>query len=117
MHYEWPAKIGNKSLFLRPLLSSQEREDGYQYCQEGPDMHEGLLFIFEDEAPRKFHMNNVNFDLDLLGFNSDLQLVFVLPMISNAHMHYDTLPCKYAVEVRKGWADNIPIGASKLVLL
>lgn len=114
MEYDWAARIGNKSIMLSPLVSDEDRSEGYQHDDRGPSEHEGALFVFDDEAPRTFHMQNVSFDLDLLGFNAEHRLVFVLPMIANAPNHYETLPCKYAVEVPRGWAGNLPIGAAKI---
>lgn len=116
MDYSWPAKIGNKTINLSPLVTSAGRSKGYQYAEECPCGDQGLLFVFEDEQPRNFHMRNVNFDLDLLGFNSDGRLVFVLPMLANSGLKYETLPCKYAVEVPKGWGSDLLIGVSKIVL-
>jgi uncharacterized membrane protein (UPF0127 family) len=117
MKYDWPARIGNKSLMLVPLMTDKERTKGYQHAENSPSEFEGALFVFEDELPRTFHMKNVPFDLDLLGFNAEWRLVFALPMAANGPCHYETLPCKYAVEVPKGWSSDLAIGASKLNLL
>ncbi len=62
-------------------------------------------------------MRNVKFDLDLLGFNSEGRLIFILPMTTNATIQYKTLPCKYCVEVQKGWGSDLLIGASKIYFL
>lgn len=116
MEYNCPARIGNKSVMLARLATDSERTKGYQHVKTSPNDLEGALFIFEDETPRTFHMNNVSFDLDLLGFNANNRLVFVLPMTSNALNQYETLPCKYAVEASKGWGSDLLIGVSKLNL-
>jgi uncharacterized membrane protein (UPF0127 family) len=116
MEYSQPAKIGNKTIQLCPLSSKEERAEGYQHAEHEPSEDEGLLFIFDDEKPRHFHMRNVPFDLDLLGFNSDGRLVWVVPMTANNKHNYKTLPCKYAVEVPSGWGYDLLIGASKIIL-
>lgn len=116
MDYCWPARIGNKYINLSPLVTSIDRSRGYQHVEECPCGDQGLLFVFEDEQQRKFHMRNVGFDLDLLGFNSEGRLIFVLPMHANAGLKYETLPCKYAVEVSKGWGSDLLIGVSKIAL-
>jgi hypothetical protein len=115
MNYILPARIGNRNIHLCPLYNDEQRKNGYQNIFTEP-VDEGLLFIFNDEEPRKFHMKNVNFDLDLLGFNKNGLLIFVIKMKKGSDIMYDTLPCKYAVETKSGWSNGIDIGASKLII-
>lgn len=116
MHYSWPAKIGHKNIHLCPLLNADEHALGYQNFATGPEDEEGLLFVFDSEKPRLFHMENVCFDLDLLGFNADGRLVCVIPMFAGTGAKYKTLPCKYIVEAKRGWASDLDVGVSKLQL-
>lgn len=116
MHYSWPAKIGHKNIHLCPLLNSDEHATGYQNVAIGPENEEGLLFVFDSEKPRVFHMENVGFDLDLLGFNAEGRLVCIIPMCAGEGAKYKTLPCKYIVEAPRGWGSDLDIGVAKLNL-
>lgn len=116
MYYSWPAKIGHKNIHLCPLLNADEHAAGYQNIAIGPKDDEGLLFVFDTEKPRLFHMENVGFDLDLLGFNAEGRLICVIPMHTGQDAKYKTLPCKFVVEAPKGWGSDLDIGVSKLNL-
>jgi len=99
--------IGDKPVQLKILSTSGEKELGYQFKEASPGEGEGLLFLFGDEEPRMFHMKNVKFDLDLLGFDSTGKLVCVVPMKSESKEKYFIPSCQYVVEMRRGWGDDL----------
>jgi uncharacterized membrane protein (UPF0127 family) len=105
----WDCKIGNKECTLKVLRTNAEKEQGYQHYPVGPSDGEGFLFLFSDQTPsRKFHMRNVKFNLDLLGFDNGGKLICVIPMESNSQEEY-TIPrgCKFIVEVKEGWSKDL----------
>jgi len=52
-------------------------------------------------------MRNVAFDLDLLGFDQGGKLVCAIPMKAGGKKVYSTPPCKFIVEVAKGWCSEL----------
>lgn len=73
----------------------------------------GMLFVFEDSAPRSFWMKNTPIALDMLFFAADGRLVTV---IANAAPHSLTprrskLPARYVLELAGGEASRLSLGA------
>ena len=73
----------------------------------------GMLFIFEDAAPRSFWMKNTPIALDMLFFAADGRLVTT---IANAAPHSLTprrskIPAKYVLEIGDGEASRLGLGA------
>jgi len=117
MFYGLNAKIDNKDISLCPLKNEIERKHGYQFVKSPPTNTQGLLFVFDDVDSRVFHMNNVSFDLDLLGFDEEQNLIFVIPMKSKSEKTYKTPPCKFCIEVIGGWADTLQTKKCKVQFL
>jgi len=112
MNPQWKVLIGGKPVQLKVLKTDAERGAGYQHHLHSPSLSEGLLFLFSDELGRTFHMRNVSFDLDLIGFNTDGEMVCIIPMKANNQQKYFTPPCKFVVEVAKGFSDDLPENCS-----
>jgi len=106
----WNILIAGKPVHVRVLRTEEERSTGYQHCEQAPAIGEGLLFLFQDERQRAFHMRNVPFDLDLIGFTKDGELACILPMKSSSPKVYSTPPCKFIVEVQKGFGSDLGDG-------
>lgn len=106
--------IGDLPIKLRALSTPQEWAQGYQFHLIPPVPGEGLLFIFNEEAPRTFHMKNVDFDLDLLAFDSSGKLLSKIPMKGNAEISYKTPACKFIVEAPCGWSSCLKPGGCLL---
>lgn len=87
---------------------------GYQFTNPPPSPGEGLLFVFNNEESHQFHMNNVGFDLDLLGFDRNGCLVCNIPMKSGVRILYKTPPVKFVVEAPSGWSNSLMPGESLL---
>ena len=105
----WQCRIDDKECVLKVLRTREELSTGYQHHPVGPTDNEGFLFLFADELPeRTFHMRNVKFNLDLLGFNNEGKLIFTTSMQANAEGVYK-IPagCKFIVEMQENWSNGI----------
>lgn len=86
------------------------------------DMHElpedsGMLFIFDDEAPRSFWMASTPLSLDIFYVNEDMEIVRVhqnTPPYSHESIESE-LPAKYVIEVNAGYALRHDITEGKLI--
>jgi len=107
MHVFCHGRIGDAPIKMRVLSTDAERACGYQFEKDIPKPGEGLLFLFDEESSRHFHMNNVMFDLDLLGFDKNGHLVCFIPMKSGTQTLYKTPPVKYVVETSRGWLNGL----------
>jgi len=68
----------------------------------------GMLFIFDDEAPRSFWMANTPISLDILFVNSEMEIVRIhrnTPPYSHENIVSES-PAKYVVEVNAGFTLN-----------
>ena len=84
-----------------------EVQTGLMYRKDMGD-RQGMLFVFEDEAPHSFYMKNTLIALDILFIDSDLKIV-------NIHRDAQPLneagipsggPVQYVLEVKAGMSDR-----------
>ncbi|MCH8962727.1 MAG: DUF192 domain-containing protein [Bacteroidetes bacterium] len=69
---------------------------------------QGMLFLFSDEAPRKFWMANTPIPLDIMFVGADSQIVNIARRtrpLSRENV-VSTGPAQYVVEVRGGFSDR-----------
>ena len=69
----------------------------------------GMLFVFEDDAPRAFWMKNTKIPLDMLFFDADRRLVSVQrdvpPCLADPCRGYSSgAPARYVLELNAGQA-------------
>lgn len=90
-----------------------ERQTGLMY-RESMENHQGMLFIFSNEAPRFFHMENTKIPLDIIFFSSDS---IAISFQKNAQPLDETSlpsgePAQFVLEINAGLVDewNIEIG-------
>lgn len=105
----WNCTIANKDCSVKVLRTDEDRAMGYQHHPTGPTSSEGLLFLFTDNLPKRmFHMRNVSFNLDLLGFDKEGKLICTIPMKSNNEEQYP-IPagCKFIIEIIEGWSKDL----------
>ena len=97
------------------------RTRGLMFVDSMPDDH-GMLFIFPNTRPRSFWMKNTLIPLDIIYFDSDLELVSVSknarPCKTARCGHYPSSgPAKYVLELNAGHADKLDLKpGDKLVL-
>jgi len=72
----------------------------------------GILFVFDDEAERRFTMVTVPFDLDIAFFDAEGRLVGTTVMTANSDDLYTARePFRYALELPRGRLGELGIGA------
>ena len=93
--------------------NSYERQTGLMY-RESMEDDQGMLFIYDDEAPRAFYMKNTYIALDIIYFASDSTAV---SFQKNAQPLDETSlpsekPAQFILEINAGLADewNIEVG-------
>lgn len=82
---------------------------GYDPLDEG----EGMLFVFDDVAPRTFAMKEVSFPIDVLFVAEDGTVSAIEPLDpGDMRLVTSPSPSPYAVELPQGWAaeNGIVIG-------
>ena len=106
------AKIGKRSLKLKVASTSSSLMKGYAGLDQ-PSEKEGMLFVYEDETPLSFWMKGVNYPLDIMFFNSNMELVDHQSMDACGELSDNDLPkyqsnkpARYAVEVCEGWCSK-----------
>ena len=84
---------------------------GMMQRESFPDETSGMLFPFEDEAPRNFHMSNTPLSLDLFFIDSDSTIVsiskYARPFSSD--LIESGAPAQYVLETPAGFADTYGI--------
>ena len=83
------------------------RSEGLMNVHNLPD-DAGMIFIFDDEAPRSFWMANTPISLDILFVNSEMEIVRIhrnTPPYSHENIVSES-PAKYVVEVNAGFTLN-----------
>jgi uncharacterized membrane protein (UPF0127 family) len=78
------------------------------------DADHGMLFVFEDDAPRAFWMKNTKIPLDMLFFNAERKLVSVQrnvpPCQADPCPAYSSgAPARYVLELNAGQADKLKL--------
>lgn len=87
-----------------------ERTHGLQ-DHEALHAGEGMLFVFEDVAPRTFAMKDVSFPIDVLFFDESLRVSAVEPLDpGDAHVVTSPGPSPYVLELPQGWAAEQGLG-------
>lgn len=113
-----PAKIGKAALVVEIAKSDAEREIGLMNRRSLGE-NAGMLFIFDDEAPRSFWMKNTFIPLSIAFLDSKRTIVDIQdmdPMPKSANKPIPTYPSRkpamFALEVNKGWfkKHNVQVG-------
>lgn len=114
-------KIGEHQFKVNALTTPRSQAKGYSGAKSEPAEGEGLLFIYDDESPLEFWMKDVPFDLDILFFNSNNELVDYQTMTRHSGESDRSLtryrskkPARFAVEVKSGWCEKNNIKDCKL---
>jgi len=108
--------------FMVELAETQEKQAlGLMFRDSLPPDH-GMLFIFPGESRRSFWMKNTRIALDILYFNSKLELVSmaedVRPCRSRNCPGYPSEgPAKYVLELNSGKAAELAVKAGDVLEL
>jgi len=95
------------SLDVEIASTDYEVQTGLMYRKDMAD-RQGMLFVFEDEAPHSFYMKNTLIALDILFIDKDLKII-------NIHRNAQPLneagipsggPVQYVLEVNAGMSDR-----------
>lgn len=110
-------KDGELSIFKKDSLiqtidvefakNEMERSLGLMY-RSAMDEHQGMWFIFPEEAPRSFYMRNTEISLDIIYLDKDKKVVSIA---KNARPYDETSlpsekPAMYVLEINGGLADK-----------
>ena len=87
--------------------NEMERSLGLMY-RSSMDEHQGMWFIFPEEAPRSFYMRNTEIPLDIIYLDKDKKIVSIA---KNARPYDETSlpsekPAMYVLEINGGLADK-----------
>jgi uncharacterized membrane protein (UPF0127 family) len=111
--------VGDVPIRLKIAATEQEKTKGYMFS-DGPQEGEGMLFVYPNEEILTFWMKNVTVPLDILFFDSSMNLVDYKTMLpyneNDDEVFYDSeLPAKFALELPHGWIErNLDLENTKL---
>ena len=113
-------KIGDTKILAEVASIPTSQARGFMYRPEPKD-GTGIIFIYDQEQPLSFWMKNVEFPLDILFFDSKLDLVNYMTMkkfngaLDQALPRYSSIrPAQFAVELPAGWCNTNLAKDSKL---
>ncbi len=102
-------KLSGQILTIEIADDDSKRQQGLMFREKLPE-GTGMLFIFEDEAPRSFWMKNTFIDLDIGFFDENEKLIDMQTMTAAKSVmderpppYPSNGPAKYALELPKGW--------------
>jgi len=100
---------GNDSIHisLEIARTPKEREKGLMFREE-LDRDKGMLFVFDDEAPRSFWMKNTLIPLDMMFIDSEKKIIKIIenaqPCRNDPCRHYSSeIPAMYVLEMNSGF--------------
>ncbi len=117
------AELEGRRFTVEVMDDPGERALGLMYRRSMEDDH-GMLFIFEDQAPRAFWMKNTRIPLDIIYFDRKLSLVSIQHNVPPCRTpkcpsYPSTGPAQYVLEVNAGIAREagFSVGSSLKVSL
>lgn len=102
-------KIGDRTFTLEVAATPASRERGLMFRNSMPDDH-GMIFVFPEEAMRRFWMKNTKIPLDIIYVNAARKIVSIKQMkpFDESGATSDE-PAMYAIELNKDMARKIGI--------
>jgi hypothetical protein len=99
---------------LEVAKSPAKRAQGLMFIEELEE-NTGMLFVFEDEVIRNFHMLNTYISLDMIFLDKDLRVVTIhenTKTLQTEELYWSTEPAKHVIEMESGWVrdNNVSIG-------
>jgi len=105
-------EINGVKLYIEIALTNQERMMGLMFRQNLPE-NNGMLFIFEKEEVLNFWMKNTSIPLSIAYIRENGLIIGIYDMKPYDETAISSIyPCKYALEVNKGWfnKNNVKTG-------
>ena len=115
--------VGGNSLNVKVASTPESQSRGYMKATSAPNDNEGILFVYDNERPLVFWMKDVEFDLDILFFDSSMKCIGHTTMKADSGQDPNKLPryksdglCQFALEVRGGWYTDKISGECKMTI-
>lgn len=87
----------------------EAREQGLMFRTELPD-GTGMIFVFDEMAPRQFWMRNTFIPLDIAFLDTNHRIVDIQQMEPETdELTESAVPAMFALEVREGWFEEMGI--------
>lgn len=105
--------FGNDTVRAEVARTNEQRSRGLMFREELPEGR-GMLFIFEEVAPRSFWMRNTYLPLDIAFLDAERRIVDIQAMEPLDENFTDSrAPAMFALEVPQGWfaRQGIEVGA------
>lgn len=121
-------EVSTHQLTVYVASTDPEHSQGLMFVDKLGE-NEGMLFVFEEEAPRSFWMKNTKINLDIGYFDKEGVLKDIQQMQaghgipeSRLVSYLSRAPAKYALEMNQGWfekhrikvGDKLKINPSKV---
>ena len=105
--------LGGKTFSVEIADTQEEHALGLMYRDSMPADH-GMIFLFPNEAPRRFWMKNTRIPLDIMYFDKDLKLVSISAdtppcRVSNCPSYSSKAPAQYVLELNAGLAASLGV--------
>jgi uncharacterized membrane protein (UPF0127 family) len=105
--------LGGRTFSVEIADTAEEHALGLMYRDSMPADH-GMIFLFPNEAPRRFWMKNTRIPLDIMYFDKDLKLVSISAdtppcRVSNCPSYPSKAPARYVLELNGGVAASLGV--------
>jgi uncharacterized protein len=110
--------VGSDTVLAEVADTPEARERGLMHRTELADGH-GMLFVFEDMAPRSFWMRDTYIPLDIAFLDRDQVIVDIQQMEPETdELTESAAPAMFALEVRQNWfaEQGIEVGAEARIV-
>ena len=106
------------SFTVKLAETERQRRQGLMFVSHLPEQH-GMLFVFENDAPRQFWMKNTEIPLDILFFDSAGQLVNIIhsAVPFSLSRRSSTGPARYVLELNGGAAVKFDVQPDAQLIL
>jgi uncharacterized membrane protein (UPF0127 family) len=116
--FNGPEGAERAAFYLELAITPDEHEKGLMFRRDLPDDW-GMLFIYPDEAPRSFWMQNTFISLDMVFIDAGGEVVNIVeeavPLTRTPRR--STGPARYVLEIRGGLAAELGLEAGQQVEL
>lgn len=103
-------KVGEISFNVECAVGIQQQQRGLSFRESIPASH-GMLFVFGDGMPHKFHMKGMEFPLDFVVIGENNTVVQLEKNVRpNNRSIITTKPCNAVLEIKAGESKNIKLG-------